>query len=186
MVTREVSELSYRIKSLRKNKYADALAASSHTRKPINQPHVLHFLREVLSWSEATVKEVERRVEHNKSLVERRAKSLTTQVERAGPTAEVLGMAPEVKKESSSDGVLRLPMKENLERMPMPVPAFPFPKAERHCLLVSEELKQRHQSVWDYTNQAVRMRSSEDDEMEIEEEEMSGDSDSDMDVGSQG
>ena len=77
---------------------------------------------------------------------------LMTQVERAGLAANALGMVPEVKKESSSDGVRRLLVKENLHHIPMPVPSSPFPKTKHRCLLVNEELKTRHQSVWDFTN----------------------------------
>ena len=82
------------------------------------------------------MKEVEKRLEWNKRLIERRADKLMTQVERAGLTANALGMAPEVKKESSIDGVRRLPGKENLHHIPMPVPAFPFPKIKHHLLFL--------------------------------------------------
>ena len=156
------------MKSLRKNKYADTLVASSHTRKPVNQPHLLCFLREILFWSEATVKEAQKRLEWNERLIKRRADKLTTRVERAGLTANVLGMAPEVKKESSSDGVRRLPVKENLHHIPMLVPAFPFPKSKHHCLLVNEELRTRHQSVWDFTNKIKGKSYDEDDDVTME------------------
>ena len=119
------------------------------------------------------MKEVEKRLEWNKRLVERRADKLMTQVERAGLTANTLGMVPEVKKESSSDGVRRLPVKENLHHIPMPVPASPFPKTKHHCLLVNEELKTLHQSVWDFTSK-IKGKSCDDDDdmtMEIETEE---------------
>ena len=79
------------------------------------------------------MKEVERRLEWNERLIKRRADKLMTQVERAGLTANVLGMVPEVKRESTSDGVRRLPVKENLHYIPMPVPTFPFPKTKYHC-----------------------------------------------------
>ena len=131
MMNRDIS--GEKIKSLRKNKYADTLVASSYTRKPVNQPHLLYFLREILFLSEATVKEVEKRLEWNERLIKRRADKLMTQVERAGLTANVLGMVPEVKRESTSDGVRRLPVKENLHYIPMPVPTFPFPKTKYHC-----------------------------------------------------
>ena len=50
------------------------------------------------------MKEVQKRLEWNKRLIEKRADKLMTQVERAGLAANALGMVPEVKKESSSDG----------------------------------------------------------------------------------
>ena len=115
------------------------------------------------------MKEVEKRLEWNKRLIERRADKLMTQVERAGLTANALGMAPEVKKESSSDGVRRLPVKENLHHVPMPVPPFPFPKANHHCLLVNEELMKLHQSVWDYTSKIKEKSCDDDDDMTMEE-----------------
>tara|TARA_A100001035_G_scaffold198417_1_gene159105 strand:- start:296 stop:487 length:192 start_codon:yes stop_codon:yes gene_type:complete len=52
-------------------------------------------------------------------------------------------------------------------------PAFPFPKSEHHCLLVNEELRMRHQSVWDFTNK-IKGKSYDDEDdatMEIEAEE---------------
>lgn len=160
-----------KIKSLRRNKYADTLVASSYVRKPVNEPHLMHFLREILFWSETTVKEVQKRLEWNKRLIEKRADKLMTQVEGAGLIANALGMVPEVKRESSSDGVRRLPAKENLHHVPMPVPPFPFPKANHHCLLVNEELMKLHQSVWDYTSK-IKEKSCDDDDddvtMEIE------------------
>ena len=83
-------------------------------------------------------------------------------------------MAPEVKKESSSDGVRRLPVKENLHHVPMPVPPFPFPKTKHRRLLVNEELKTLRQSVWDFTSK-IKGKSCDDDDddttMEIETKE---------------
>ena len=48
-----------------------------------------------------------------------------------------------------------------------------FPKSEHHCLLVNEELRTRHQSVWDFTNK-IKGKSYDDEDdatMEIEAEE---------------
>ena len=69
-------------------------------------------------------------------------------------------------------------MKKKLD-MPMPVPAFPFPKSEHHCLLVDEDVKRLHQSVWDYASEArMKYKYKCDEQMEIEE----GDSDVDITI----